>query len=86
VSVFENLASTFGLGLGSRGASGGLNPFVVFEGLTKLQAHGIEQAVIELNNGKQPYPYHNTKTDNIKYSTAPYQKLKYEMRKLAGEA
>lgn len=55
----------------------------VAEDVTKDVARGVEQLLIELNNGGKPYPYRSETLDNFLNSTSPF-RLQYYTRKLAG--
>lgn len=56
---------------------------VIDDNLTKAEARGIEQIIIELNNGQKAYPWLSTTTDNKVNSTSPL-RAAYYTRKLAG--
>jgi hypothetical protein len=58
---------------------------VVFRDLTKCEARGIEQLIIELNNNDAPFPYTSTKIDNFQNSTSPLRLKVFVLRKQAGQ-
>lgn len=56
---------------------------VIDDELNKGTARGIEQLIIELNNGGKPYPLLSESLDNLQNSTSPL-RSEYYTRKLRG--
>lgn len=56
---------------------------IIGENLTKAEARGIEQLILELNNGGNPYPWFSRTTDNKLNSTSPLRAVFFS-RKLRG--
>ena len=59
---------------------------VILRDLTKCEARGVEQLIIELNNNDSAFPFLSTKIDNFINSTSPARITTYALRNQLGKA